>query len=521
MENWRSIMGNYSQYKNVDTVFGGNKGVKLPSGATANRPSGNGYIRYNTDTGYIENLNSEGWTSIATPPSVTGVTGTLDATVDATLTISGINFANGCTVEVTGAGVNNVDRALTTTFVNTSTLTVATNATAVNYVSGVNYDIKVTNPSGLFGTLSPAGVTDTAQSWSTPAGSLGIVYDAGRAGTSYTLTATDPDGDAVTYSITSGSLPTGATLNSSTGVISGFSAVGADATSTFTVRATTANATVDRTFSITVKAPISTTFNYTGSDQAFTPPAGVNAVSVKMWGAGGGVGVVSGWSGGGTPGAGGYSSGTVTVTGGNTYTVVVGERGNPSDPGRSYGGGGRAANTWGPGSGAGLSGFFDGSGTVFSGATPQSGAHGRSLLIAGGGGGGGSNRNPGSTDGGAGGGTTGQNGEANYGNNFGAGGTQNAGGGGNGGTGSALSGSDCNVSYGAGGGGGYYGGGAGYYQEPLDMGGGGGGSGYAHPTLVSSATLTGGSRNTPGNSGDSDRGSAGSGDNGGKVIITY
>lgn len=515
-------MGDYSQYKNVDTVFGGNKGVKLPEGGTANRPSGNGYIRYNTDTGYIENLNSEGWAAIATPPSVTNVTGTLEATVDATLTISGLNFANGAVVTIEGDAVGGVARTLTTSFVNSSTLTCATNATAVNYTTGQNYNVRVTNPSGLSGVLSPAGVSDTAPVWSTSAGSLGTVYDAGRSATSYTLVATDADSDAISYSVVSGSLPTGATLNSSTGVISGFSAVGSDATSTFTVRATTSNSTVDRQFSITVKAPISTTFNYTGSDQSFTPPAGVNAVSIKMWGAGGGVGVVSGWSGGGTPGAGGYSSGTVTVTGGNTYTVVVGENGSPADPGSSYGGGGRATNTWGPGSGGGLSGFFDGNSQVFSGASPQSGTQARSLLIAGGGGGGGANRNPGSTDGGAGGGTSGQNGEANYGTNYGGGGTQNAGGQSRGSSaGAALRGADCTVSYGAGGGGGYYGGGAGYYEEPQDMGGGGGGSGYAHPNLVSGATLTGGNRNTPGNSGDGDRGSAGSSDNSGKVIISY
>ena len=69
------------------------------------------------------------------------------------------------------------------------------------------------------------------------------------------------------------------------------------------------------------------------------------------------------------------------------------------------------------------------------------------------------------------------------------------------------------VCIGGGGGGSYYGGGGG----GGDTGGygGGGGSGYIHPTLISSGTLTSGNLETPGNNSDSDRGTAGAGGNNG------
>jgi len=147
----------------------------------------------------------------------------------------------------------------------------------------------------------------------------------------------------------------------------------------------------------------SQTFNYTGSDQTFTVPTGVTNIIVKAWGGGGGGGGQSGWSDGGPAGGGGFATGSISTTPGTQYTIVVGSRGFNRSPNRTYGGGGRPPNTWGPGSGGGLSGIFQ-SGAAFSGGTPQSGAFGRAILIAGGGGGGGANRNPGSTRGGVGGG---------------------------------------------------------------------------------------------------------------------
>ena len=256
-------------------------------------------------------------------------------------------------------------------------------------------------------------------------------------------------------------------------------------------------------------------FAYTGGDQIWTVPTDVTKIRVKAWGAGGGGGGKSGWADGGRAGGGGFAQGDINVTPGTTYTIVVGQGGIQRDPNSKYGGGGEANNTWGPGSGGGCSGLFAGTGTVFSGATPQSGAQGRALVLAGGGGGGGSNRSPNTTNGGAGGGTTGNPGNSNYSNNNGRGATQAGGGASRTQAGSALRGGNCNTSYGAGGGSGYFGGGAGYYQEPLDMGGGGGGSGYIAGSVQSGILQTGTNGSSSGGSAaqasDVDNGGSGGG----------
>lgn len=95
------------------------------------------------------------------------------------------------------------------------------------------------------------------------AGSLGTLTDTQRAaGNTFTASASPgPGAVSVTYSLASGSLPAGATINSSSGVISGFSAVATNTTSNFTLRATNnAGLTADASLSITINAVV-VTFN--------------------------------------------------------------------------------------------------------------------------------------------------------------------------------------------------------------------------------------------------------------------
>ena len=97
---------------------------------------------------------------------------------------------------------------------------------------------------------------DNDPTWSTASGSLGSINDSQRTGVSLSATATDVDGDTIAYSVQSGSLPGGLSLNSSTGAITGnATAVGSDTTSSFTLRATANSKTADRAFSITIRAP--------------------------------------------------------------------------------------------------------------------------------------------------------------------------------------------------------------------------------------------------------------------------
>jgi hypothetical protein len=485
----------------------------VPVGTTAQRPASPsvGMIRYNTTLENLEQYNSSGWIAIAPPPIVTSISPTtFNGTSGTTFNLYGSYFDSQASVKfITNSGTEY--SASTVTFVNSAELVVTT--PRIFTVSEEPLAIKVINGSGLI--CQTAGLIDCGgtPTWQTAAGLISICYDVMRLGFSVSVSASDPDSQAITYSLVSGSLPTGTSLNTSTGVISGTpNAVVSDTTYTFTIGATDPSGNSStREFSISVKAPVTVTYSYTGSNQSFSIPTGLTKLNAKMWGAGGG-------SPGNSGGAGGYSAGTITLTGlSSTFIIVVGRAGTGYGPNNSngnfspYGGGGNAGAIGFSGQGGGLSGIFNISVT-----------HGNSLLIAGGGGGGGWDSG---NHGGAGGGSTGQSG---IGSNSGSGGTQSAGGGNgvSGAYGSALQGgsspSSGDSGGGGGGGGGYYGGGGAYNGDsPAGNSGGGGGSGYYHPTYVTSATLTGGDRATPGNSGDSDRAGYGAPQTAGIVIIRY
>lgn len=308
-------MAIYSKYKNVNTEFGGSLGIVVPVGTTAERGSAPipGSIRYNTDLGLLEQYNALGWQSVDAPPTITNISGIINENTNSTITVTGSNFAIGSIVSIEGAAVNSIPRALATTFVSTSTLTAATNASASNYVGGASFDVKVVNPSGLSGALSPAGTIDRDPVWVTAAGTY-TVFDSSR-GVTLSFTANELDaGQTVTYSVATGALPSGATLNTATGAISGFNAVGSDTSSTFTLRATSSvgNQTADRSFTITVRAPVVQSFT-TVTSGSFSVPTGVTNMRVMVLGGGG-----DGDSG---TGGGGGAGGQLEVT---TYPVTPG-----------------------------------------------------------------------------------------------------------------------------------------------------------------------------------------------------
>ena len=171
-------MANYQTSKYKNTKFGGADGIEIPKGGTADRAGTElGQLRYNTDLGFMEQYNATGWAGIDAPPTVSNVTGTINEDTDSTITITGSNFKSGSTVAITGPGVNNIDRALSTTFVSSTELTAATNASSVSYVGGASFNVKVTNPSGLSAVIEPAGTIDRDPAWTTSAGSLGTFYD--------------------------------------------------------------------------------------------------------------------------------------------------------------------------------------------------------------------------------------------------------------------------------------------------------------------------------------------------------
>ncbi len=254
---------------------------------------------------------------------------------------------------------------------------------------------------------------------------------------------------------------------------------------------------------------------FSGANQTWTVPAGVEAVKLQVWGAGGG-GIDSDyWPSGSTGAAGGYSEGILPVKAGNLLTAVVGGGGANDEDISAFGGGGPGGkgktvtaamgNTAGGAGGGGYSGVF--LGTI-------SAANAR--IIAGGGGGAapGADRSTPTDKGsaavgpysGGGGGLTG--GQDTLPLTSGRGGLSNAGGAGatntecqvaaasgaqfQGGAG----GTDTNSEGGGGGGAGWFGGGGGSCQkfaafDTNPNGTGGGGSAYLHSSLLSSSTTAG------------------------------
>ncbi len=244
------------------------------------------------------------------------------------------------------------------------------------------------------------------------------------------------------------------------------------------------------------------TYTYTGANQTFTVPAGVNWIFVKLWGAGGGAGRIGGWIFGADGGGGGHTKGLFPVTPGSTIILVIGRGGTAvNGTTQSYGGGGTNGSATGEQTYCGHGGGYCG---VFVNSVSQANA----LAIAGGGGGGGSSRIFTGNIGGAGGGLIGQRGGSPYEGKFiSAGNPGRQDGGGSGGSttgtttapgsaGSALQGgAGASSSFGGGGGGGYFGGGGGAYSESNTMAGGGGGSGFVKSTGLLTGTYTGSYRN--------------------------
>tara|TARA_R100000734_G_C3319006_1_gene114011 strand:+ start:3478 stop:7401 length:3924 start_codon:yes stop_codon:yes gene_type:complete len=221
--------------------------LKIPTGTTAQRPSSAaaGFIRFNTTVGKTEVYDGTSWSQIGVQnPTVTsldypGNKTTLDPAGGETLLINGTNFKAGATVTFGGTNATSI------TLNSATQLSVVAPAKAAG-----NHDLKITNTDG--GTVTVTSVYNALPTWTTNAGSLGSVGEGDSM--SFTVAATESDGGAITYAVTSGALPSGGSLNTSTGAITGTApSVSADTTSNFTITATdNENQTASRAFSITV-----------------------------------------------------------------------------------------------------------------------------------------------------------------------------------------------------------------------------------------------------------------------------
>jgi len=549
-------MSNLRDFTGKNRKFTGTTGITVSDTGSGpgDRVNEKGRLRFNDTTDLLEYYNGNDWKSIDAPPTITGFTlndigGSSVSSADIDNEDSGTSTIEilGSLFDLTGGSVSFVGNAETisplTTTRNSANKFTVTVTNADFDLSNSPYTIKLTNGSGLSAELTGAISADsTTPSFTNAVDTTFVMYDSMRADG---IAAADLCGasNADSFAVQTGSLPSGLSLNTTTGAITGTAdAVSSDTTSTFTIRATGDDATADRQFKITVKQPIITSLTTTGPG-TYTVPTGANKATVLVV-AGGGSG---GQSLGGGAGAGGMLEGTITVTPGSTipYNVGAGGQGSPRSTYHSgfYG----ANSTFGPipGPAVTATAIGGGYGTGHNGNNPSGGppsSQGSPNVNIGGdggsGGGTGSSDGPATQFRGGYGTQTDSGGLTGYGNDGGRGGVGNpqgnhsgAGGGGAGGTGgdtnqdgagsggdggigrvSTISGSP--VYYAGGGGGSPYHSGP-HPQSPGAGGSGGGTAGVSSPNGVSSN----GGTNTGGGSGAGAHPGGGSGTGGPGVII--
>lgn len=233
----------------------GTEGTKVASGTTAQRGSTTGQLRFNTQTGLAEYYDGSGFKTINSPPTITAVS-PLEVASDEggniTFTVTGTNFQSGAVVKFIGNDGTEITASTTTVNSGSSISAVIVKSSFVG--AKEPYDVKVINTSGLAGTLDNQINVDVAPTWSTASGTLATIQD-NATGTHSTVSATDADGDTVSYSETGGTvlINAGLTLNSATGAISGDPTdVNSSTTYSFNLRATANSKTVDRAFNIIV-----------------------------------------------------------------------------------------------------------------------------------------------------------------------------------------------------------------------------------------------------------------------------
>ena len=480
-------------------------GGGIPFGNNAGRPAnpGTGKLYSNGEAQRLELYTAAGnWENIVQEvPGVSSISGNYsEATDSGVITIYGTNFVNGA--YATAIGANGVQINATSTTYNSLVQLTATFIGLSN--AQEPYDIKVTNPSNLFGIIPDALYINASPVWVTSSGSLGTFTEQ-LSFTVSALSVTDSDSNTITYSLANGSsLPSGVTLNSSTGVISGTTPdISTSTTYNFTINASDGVNVIPRSFSIT-SLPI--------------------ASSVELLVVGGGGAGGSQVGGGG--GAGGLLYGSDYSVSASNYLVTVGTggSGNASSIPGNYG----SASLFGS-----LSAYGGGGGGAhISTSVPASGsdglAGGRGRPGGSGGGGGGDNN----MANGPGGSSTqiSYSGVLSYGNNGGTGRASNWAGGGGGGAGSAGSDSPSASTGGPGGAGRQYSitgtaqfyaaGGGGCYNNAGGTTGRASGVGGAGNGDTPNADRSGIENTGSGGGGVRDIGSAGSGGSG-VVIIAY
>ena len=344
-------MADLRDFTGKNPKFTGTVGADLPTGTTAQRVGSAARMRFNSTTNLMEYYDGTDWKAIDAPPTITGFT--VDDVGGSAVSSSTVNNEKtadsglftieilGSLFDTTGAGVTFIATAGNGETINTQSITrnsankLTVTATASNFdVANSPYTIRVTNGSGLSANLEACITADTDAPTFTNAADTNVnISDSARG--SGTIAAADLVGasgvvaSSSAYAVTTGAVPSGFTLNTTSGDItwSSVSAVGSDTLTSFTITATSTESTAARQFGITVKAPVVEVFNSPGTfNQATT------AVDVLLVAGGGGGADSNGTAGG---GAGGliYRPG-MPITSGNPYSISIGGGGNGGNEGQ-------------------------------------------------------------------------------------------------------------------------------------------------------------------------------------------
>jgi hypothetical protein len=325
------IVDSYTTSLQTNPEFSGTEAARMPVGTTAERANAQaGDLRFNSTISLMEYYDGTQWKAIDAPPTVTSVSPSSFDTAGDTITVTGTNFQSGLNIKVIDSdGTEYTPDSVTRVSSTSATFDITSQILSSDKDF---FDVKITNTSGLGATLGNCLEILGTITFNEASGSLGTIYNGSRTGVSVDAGATDATGEGdltFTYSISSGALPSGLSLNTSTGAITGDAdAVGSDTTYNFTVAYSAADAssgeteTGSRAFSLTVNAPVITSYTSTGSG-TFSVPTGVTAVDVLVV-AGGGAG---GYDEGGGGGAGGLiyrPAFPVTPQGSVSYSVGAG-----------------------------------------------------------------------------------------------------------------------------------------------------------------------------------------------------
>jgi hypothetical protein len=180
-------------------------------------------------------------------PTISSISPGVIENTQTAVTITGTNFKDSSTppfVDAINSSTGAIVTADSVSFTNATTVV----ATFTISVDGT-YFLRLENNDGIACRSASAILTvSDAPAWTTSAGSLGTVANGGTI--NFTVAATN----ATSFAVQSGALPGGASLNTSTGAITGTES-GSTQTTTFnfTIRATDAQGqTADRAFSITI-----------------------------------------------------------------------------------------------------------------------------------------------------------------------------------------------------------------------------------------------------------------------------